>query len=132
MCLFHSETLQNVSTNLSMQYATEDNSTINVTRVDISISVPPEAFEKSNGSDVGLVFTSYPTPILFPLSPPTPSMPVSEYDFVVDSAVLGFTIPEIEVKDLNDKVEITLQSLRAQAGMVRYILAKVTVMIPLL
>ena len=97
----------------------EDDNSTTVTPVNISISISPEVFNISGESEVGLVFTSYPSPILFPLSPP-PSTQVNESEYVADSAVLGFTIPDREVKDLTEKIQITLQSFRAQDGMVSH------------
>lgn len=83
----------------------------------VSISIPPEVFNISSedSAEIGLVFTSYATPILFPLLNATFD---NESQYVTDSVVLGFSVPGVEVKELNKNVTVTLQSFRAQNGLV--------------
>ena len=93
------------------------NSTIDVANV--SISLPPEAFNISSSNDTtsGLIFTSYRDTTLFQLTPPIDAN-ISDYNFTADSVVLGFAVAGTEVKQLEDPVNITLQSLRALQGQV--------------
>ena len=93
------------------EYEYENNFTI--PDVNLSIRIPQEVFNSSEA----LVFTSYKTPALFQVVPPN-EMNRSNYDFVADTVVLGFTIPDRNFSELTNPVIITLQSFRASQNMV--------------
>ena len=72
----------------------------------VSISLPPSLFElaSDDDSDVGLAFTFYESPNLFPLANGTRSSGV-----VVGSSVIGALVAgKTEVVDLEEPVRITL------------------------
>ena len=85
-----------------------------------SINLPGVTFNDSEG-DVGIFFSSYSTPILFPLALEEGMLP-NETSDVIDSAVIGATVVQggnvssDEVKDLEQPVNITLISSRIQGG----------------
>ena len=72
----------------------------------VSISLPPTLFELAGGdeADVGLAFTFYESPNLFPLANGTRSSGV-----IVGSSVIGALVAgKTEVVDLEDPVRIIL------------------------
>ena len=97
----------------------DTNSTVGITPVNITISVPPEAFNVSDSDEVGYVLTLYSTPSLFQLKAPE-GVNKSDFvnEFVADSAIVGLTINRDakELSNLTEPVVITLQSLRALRG----------------
>ena len=87
----------------------------------LSISLPPEVFNTSTDNNIaGLIFTSYRDATLFQLTPPKTAN-VSDYNFTADSVVLGFALAGVEVRNLSDPVNITLQSQRALQGQVIFL-----------
>ena len=72
----------------------------------VSISLPPSLFELASGddSDVGLAFTFYESPNLFPLANGTRSSGVEVGSSVIGALVAGKT----EIVDLEEPVRITL------------------------
>lgn len=87
----------------------------NVTRVNVTIVVPPEAFSASD-DEIGTVLTYYSTPTLFQLKVPD-GINTSEYNFTVDSSVIGLSL-SVDVNSLTTPVTVTLQSQRALQGKV--------------
>ena len=82
---------------------------------DTSITIPPSVFEQLNSEDLRYLLTWYNTSALLPLSPPQNS---SNYSFVVDSEVLGFTIPNLQVMNTSQPIVLQFASMRALSGMV--------------
>ena len=97
---------------------TNTNRTVDIAPANITIIVPPEVFNVSN-DEVGYVVTFYSAPSLFQLKVPE-GVNMSDYEFVVDSAVVGLTISRDpkELSMLTQPVVITLQSHRAFKGQV--------------
>lgn len=89
---------------------------LNITRVQSSIEVPPEAFGNDE-IDPPYVFNHYREPVLFPLLAPD-DVNASEYDTVTDSEVIGFIIPGEPVMNLSTPIKYKVQSLRGRKGMV--------------
>ena len=81
----------------------------------ISISVPPIAFNQSTSTG-GVIFSSYTTPILFPLALPEGTL-ANETSDRVDSPVISATVSTTDdspVRNLPDSVQIELFSFRIQ------------------
>lgn len=87
----------------------------NYTVMDVTqfISIPFEVFNSSESD--GLIFTSYRTPILFQIAPPTNQ---STFDVETDTTVIGFSIANKTFTNLTNPVRFTLQSKRARQNMV--------------
>ena len=99
----------------------EQNTTLDIAPVNVTIAAPPEVFNVSD-DEVGYVLTFYSTPSLFQVRAPE-GVNKSDFEFVADSAVVGLTINRnnTELTDLTEPVVITLQSLRALRGQVSII-----------
>ena len=69
-----------------------------------SITLPPEVFTDITDSDVGLLFSVYFTPILFPVADKS-----QEEGFVEGSLVLGASLAERYITSLTQPVKVTLQ-----------------------
>ena len=79
----------------------------------ISISLPGVAFTRGTR---GVFFSSYLTPVLFPLALPEGKLPNETFD-IVDSSVIGASIPTDngeEITQLPEPVMISLTSFRIQ------------------
>ena len=96
---------------------------MDISPVNVSIVAPPEVFNVSSDR-VGYVLTYYSTPNLFQVKEPQGyNESISgDFEFVADSAVVGLNVSrdDRELNNLTDPVIITLQSLRALSGQVRY------------
>ena len=69
-----------------------------------------------NGT-VGVFFTFYTTPILFPLASPEETAS-NETNDIIDSAVIGASIAGRSIQGLEDPIVITQSSSRIRLGMV--------------
>ena len=90
---------------------TIENSTDVLKYVQSSIAVPPSEIPEG---DVGIVQTSYSTPILFQLQPNEDS----NDNITVDTEVIGLSFVNGKLENTSEPVEITLQSTRMRQGMV--------------
>ena len=81
-----------------------------------TITIPGPALNISgeSGGEVGIFFSYYTTPILFPLAVGNDT----NSSDVVDSAVIGASVAGTELRDLNNNVTIVLQSMRIQQRLV--------------
>ena len=87
------------------------NATSNATN---SISIPAGVFNITD-SEIGIFFSFYNTPVLFPLAIPEG---VNESNDTIDSSVIAAEVPGINITNLTSPVEIVLTSERIQSGMV--------------
>ena len=85
-----------------------------ITNNTISIPGPVLNISGESGGEVGIFFSYYTTPILFPLAVEND---INSSD-VVDSAVIGASVAGTELRNLNNNVTIVLQSMRIQQGLV--------------
>ena len=85
----------------------------------VSIKLPGEAFNSTSDSEVGLVFTAYTTPILFPLADPDEDGNYTMNN-TIDSNIVGASLAGKTVANLTQGVIITLQSIRALTAQVSY------------
>ena len=83
---------------------------------DNTITIPGPVLNISgeSGGEVGIFFSYYTTPILFPLAVENDT----NSSDVVDSAVIGASVAGTELRNLNNNVTIVLQSMRVQQGLV--------------
>ena len=94
------------------------NDTRNDSIVESSITLPQSLIERF--SVIRYLQTFFATSVLLQLLPPSDAN-VSDYNFTVDSEVLGFTIPGEEITNTSEPVVIRFQSLRSRSGMVSII-----------
>ena len=94
------------------------NDTRNDSIVESSITLPQSLIERF--SVIRYLQTFFATSVLLQLLPPSDAN-VSDYNFTVDSEVLGFTIPGEEITNTSEPVVIRFQSLRSRSGMVSLI-----------
>ncbi len=91
---------------------------------DSMITLPTSVFNMS-GERFPYFLTWYNTSALLPLSPPqnysSPNSSNYSYEYVVDSEVLGLSIPDIKVKNTSQPIVLQFSSMRAISGMVRII-----------
>ena len=85
-----------------------------ITNNTISIPGPVLNISGESGGEVGIFFSYYTTPILFPLAV---EKDTNSYD-MVDSAVIGASVAGTVLFNLNNNVTIVLQSMRIQQGLV--------------
>ena len=85
-----------------------------ITNNTISIPGPVLDFSGQSEGEVGIFFSYYTTPILFPLAVENDT----NSSDVVDSAVIGASVAGTELHSLNTNVTIVLQSMRKQEGLV--------------
>ena len=83
---------------------------------DNTITIPGPVLNISgeSGGEVGIFFSYYTTPILFPLAVGNDT----NSSDVVDSAVIGASVAGTELHDLNNNITIVLQSMRIQQRLV--------------
>ena len=81
-----------------------------------TITIPGPVLNTSgeSGGEVGIFFSYYTTPILFPLAVGNDT----NSSDVVDSVVIGASVAGTELRNLNNNVTIVLQSMRIQQGLV--------------
>ena len=81
-----------------------------------TITIPGPALNISGQSEgeVGIFFSYYTTPILFPLAVENDT----NSSDVVDSAVIGASVAGTELRNLSTNVTIVLESMRIQEGLV--------------
>ena len=81
-----------------------------------TITIPGPALNISGQSEgeVGIFFSYYNTPILFPLAVENDT----NSSDVVDSAVIGASVAGAELRNLTNNITIVLQSMRIQEGLV--------------
>lgn len=84
--------------------------------IESTITLPQSIINKFD-SELRYLLTWYNTSILLQLSLPLDAN-ASDYNFTVDSEVLGFTIPEEELTNTSDPVILRFQSIRSRSGMV--------------
>ena len=96
----------------NMLSSLENTSIANISNA--SIEIPPIAFN-GTGGNVGVFFTRYSTPILFPLAVPNGTLD-NETNDTIDSVVIAATVAGMEISNLPEPVVITLTSNRIQDG----------------
>ena len=78
----------------------------NLQMFNLSIEVPPEVYESTSGDkDIGVFYTLYQNPSLFPVT--------GDFDregYTVGSPVVGAAIAGMDISDLLDPVVIKLQT----------------------
>ena len=81
-----------------------------------TISIPGPVLNISGESEgeVGIFFSYYTTPILFPLAVENDT----NSSDVVDSAVIGASVAGSQLRNLSTNVTIVLESMRIQEGLV--------------
>ena len=85
-----------------------------ITNNTISIPGPVLKISGESEGEVGIFFSYYTTPILFPLAVGNDT----NSSDIVDSAVIGASVAGTELRNLNNNVTIVLQSMRIQQGLV--------------
>ena len=66
------------------------------------MSLPPSVFSHTGSTgSLGIAFTAYSTPALFPLTELDPRISIA-------SPILGLLVPEIDTNNLSDNVTISL------------------------
>ena len=81
-----------------------------------TITIPGSILNISGESEgeVGIFFSYYTTPILFPLAVENDTNSTD----VVDSAIIGASVAGTELRNLSTNITIVLQSKRIQEGLV--------------
>ena len=87
-----------------------------ITNNTISIPGPVLNISGESEGEVGIFFSYYTTPILFPLAVENDT----NSSDVVDSAVIGASVVGTELHNLTNNVTIVLQSKRILEGLVSY------------
>ena len=81
-----------------------------------SLNISSTTFNTTE-SEVGIFFSFYITPVLFPLAIPE-GFNRSTYNDTIDSSVIGATVAGMELMDLPEPVVITIISTRIQNHLV--------------
>ena len=87
-----------------------------ITNNTISIPGPVLSISGESGGEVGIFFSYYTTPILFPLAVGNDT----NSSDVVDSAVIGASVVGEKLRNLINNITILLQSMRIQEGLVSW------------
>ena len=85
-----------------------------ITNNTITIPGPVLNISGQSEGEVGIFFSYYTTPILFPLAVENDT----NSSDVVDSAVIGASVVEQKLHNLTSNITIVLQSFRIQEGLV--------------
>ena len=87
-----------------------------ITNNTITIPGPALNIPGQSGGEVGIFFSYYTTPILFPLAVENDT----NSSDVVDSAVIGASVVGVKLRNLTNNITIVLQSMRIQEGLVSW------------
>ena len=85
-----------------------------ITNNTIAIPGPALNISGQSGGEIGIFFSYYTMPVLFPLAVGNDT----NSSDIVDSAVIGASVVEEKLRNLTNNITIVLQSMRIQEGLV--------------